>query len=107
MIRIWQVKKDKIYDFGFLGYEDAITHNGEGSVRLDNYNMVYEFELMSSDEWKLEELYWIFNECRPDDFKGHSLSASDVVEVDGEFWYCDSIGWKKLDWEVKDGRQYD
>lgn len=100
MIRIWQVKKEKFYDFAFLGYDDAIYHHGEGSVTLDNYDMVYEFEMQSADEWHLDDLYDIFNRAKPSDFKGHSMSASDVIEVDGEFWYCDSIGWKKLDWEV-------
>ena len=100
MYRIYQVKKDKLHDFGFLGYEDAEHFNGKGSVRMDNYDKVYEFEMYSTEEIKLDEIYDMFNRNRPDDFKGHSLSASDVIECDGEFWYCDSIGWKKLDWEV-------
>ena len=98
MIRIWQVKKDKLYDFGYFSYADAITRNGEGSVKLDNYDMVYKFEMQSAEEWRLDDLYDIFNRSRPADFKGHSMSASDVIQIDNEFWYCDDIGWKKLDW---------
>lgn len=96
MIRIWQVKKEKLLEFGFLGYDEV-----SGPVVIDNYDMVYEFEMQSADEWHLDDLYDIFNMSKPNDFTGHSMSASDVVEVDGEFWYCDRIGWKKLDWEVK------
>lgn len=102
MIRIWQVNKDKFYDYAFFGYDDVIRHHGEGSVTIDNYDKVYEFEMQSSSEWRLDDLFEIFNTNRPSDFHGHSMSVSDVVEVDGVFWYCDDIGWKKLDWEVSE-----
>ena len=97
--RIYQVKRDKMHDFGFESFEDAERYNGKGSIVKDNYDMIYEFDMYSSEDIKLDEIYDIFNLHKPDDFPGHSMSVSDVVENDGNFWYCDSIGWKKLDWE--------
>ena len=41
----------------------------------------------------LEQLFQEFNIHRPADFKGHSLSVSDIVELDGRYWYCDNVGW--------------
>ena len=40
----------------------------------------------------------MFNEHRPEDFKGHSLSVSDVVERPDGFLYCDDFGWMELNW---------
>lgn len=55
--------------------------------------------------WKtLEGIFEIFNLHHPEDFKGHSLSVSDIVQIINEpdkeedgFYFCDSFGWKKLD----------
>ena len=44
----------------------------------------------------LEELFKIFNIKIPEDFKGHSLSVSDIVEIDGKNYYCDFVGWEEL-----------
>lgn len=95
---IYQVRSDLLLDFGFLSFEDAERHNGVGSVKIANYEKVYEFDLQSVREITLEDIYELFNISRPSDFQGHSLSTSDVVRYKDEFWYCDSIGWKKLDW---------
>lgn len=59
----------------------------------------------------LEGIFEVFNLHHPQDFHGHSLSVSDIVQLidsdeesnglsDG-FYYCDSIGWKKLDIKTK------
>lgn len=51
----------------------------------------------------LEDIFYIFNMEHPADFRGHSLSVSDVVEVLGGgdvepgFYFCDSWGWKRLE----------
>ena len=99
MYKLYQVKNEKLHEFGFLAFEDAERLNGKGSVRMDNYDMVYEFDMYSAEDVKLDDIYEMFNVSRPHDFKGHSMSASDVIEYNGEFWYCDSFGWKKLDWQ--------
>ena len=97
---IYQVKREKMRDFGFLSFEDAERYNGVGSVQIGNYDRVYEFDLESSGAVRLDDIYYIFNERRPDDFEGHSLSVSDVIKVPDGYYYCDSFGWKKLDWTV-------
>lgn len=95
---IYQVKSELLREFGFVSFEEAERYNGVGSVKISNYNKVYEFDLQSVREITLEDIYELFNISKPDDFQGHSLSTSDVVRYKDEFWYCDSIGWKKLDW---------
>ena len=72
---------------------------------LSDYKQVYEgnIELDEKDTHQdvkpidyLEHLFYIFNINHPKDFKGHSLSVSDVVELDGKKYYCDSAGWQEL-----------
>ena len=66
-------------------------------INLDDYEVVYEGELDYPEMPNaLEELFEMFNIRRPEDFKGHSMSVSDIVEVDGENYYCDAMGWVKL-----------
>ena len=55
---------------------DSIHRNGL-SVKLENYELVYEAPLTAKDD--LESIYTRFNVDRPADFTGHSLSVSDIV----------------------------
>ena len=71
----------------------------------DHYEAVYfantpaYFYGLSNAE-ALEELYLTFNLRRPEDFRGHSLSVSDVVVLNREgqagAFYVDRIGFKEL-----------
>ena len=61
-----------------------------------NYEKVYEGEVEEEDKDTLgilEGLFRKFNLFHPNDFKGHSISTSDVIVLDGVKYYCDSIGW--------------
>lgn len=81
----------------FESYDSLMKH-GFG-VDRDNYDVVYEGEL--EDGMTLNSLYEIFNIDHPEDFKGHSLSVSDVIVLiqSGEAvaYYVDSIGFKVLE----------
>lgn len=96
---IYQVKLDgeTFMKFAFMDYEQTIRMHGEGSTKKENYDMVYELE--SEMELSLDDLFYIFNMQHPADFKGHSLSVSDVVKTPDGYFFCDSFGWVKLDWE--------
>ena len=70
-------------------------------VNLNNYVQVYSDEVEYSDtvEMFLEYLFKKFNLDHPNDFGGHSMSVSDIVKVDGKFYFCDSIGWKHIEFD--------
>ena len=79
--------------YAFMNYEYAKNHG----FSFSDYKVVYEGEIEGDNESKiLEELFVKFNINHPTDFKGHSLSVSDIVELDGLAHYCDSIGWVAL-----------
>ena len=63
----------------------------------DKYNKVYGGEIEDGKTTDvLERIYTKFNVGRPQDFRGHSLSVADVVELDGSFYFCDSYGFKQI-----------
>ena len=94
---IYQLKPgDATRDYRFEPL-DAIRNNGL-SVKPENYELVYTSPLMEKDS--LESIYTRFNIDRPADFKGHSLSVSDIVVLhqDGKdtAHYCDRFGFSQV-----------
>jgi hypothetical protein len=66
-------------------------------------NIVYGDKTSScneNDNKVLEELFEMFNVNYPEDYKGRSLSVSDVVAIVRKnvtrYYYCDSMGWKLI-----------
>ena len=96
---IYQLEcKDENHGRVFAGYDEVVKYFG--GVSKDGYRFVYGFEgFASGDTPKLEDIYYIFNVHHPEDYRGRSLSVSDVVKTPDGYFYCDSFGWKKLDWE--------
>ena len=76
---------------------DVIRNNGL-SVKPENYELVYTAPLTEKDS--LESIYTRFNIDHPADFKGHSLSVSDIVVLhqDGKdtAHYCDRFGFSQV-----------
>ncbi len=110
---IYQLKSgDETHDIRFQPYED-ITKAGK-KPDFANYEKVYEgnaADLSGNLGEKLESLFEKFNHDRPEDFKGHSLSVSDVVVLEDNAYYVDDVGFKPLEdfipLEVKQSRFYD
>ena len=94
---IYQLKPgDTTRDYRFEPL-DAIRNNGL-SVKPENYELVYTSPLTEKDS--LESIYTRFNIDHPADFKGHSLSVSDIVVLhqDGKdtAHYCDRFGFSQV-----------
>lgn len=70
-------------------------------VNLNNYVQVYSGDVPydNSVEMFLEYLFKKFNLDHPTDFNGHSMSVSDIVKVDSKYYFCDSIGWKNIEFD--------
>ena len=67
----------------------------------DDYDLVYEGEIVDfKSNATLEAIYTQFNTNHPEDFRGRSLSVSDVVviSVDGNdtAYFCDSMGFAEM-----------
>ena len=74
---------------------DFVTENDIMPTKED-YEEVFSGEI--ADEASLDDIYTIFNiGRRSSEYKGRSLSTSDVVMMDGKYFYCDSFGWEQVD----------
>lgn len=98
---IYQLKDgDELRDYRFEGL-DWLKSRGL-LVEHDNYNFVYTepFTQVASQRDRLEEIWERFNNDHPADFKGHSLSVSDIVAIKQNdvvtYHYCDSYDFKEL-----------
>ena len=94
---IYQIKGgDETRDFRFEPY-DRLQATGN-VVDKANYELVYSAPLALGTS--LEDIYTRFNIDHPKDFKGHSLSVSDVVVLhqNGQdtAHYVDSFGYKEV-----------
>ena len=90
--KIKQIKDAENCEYVFRHYNWV-----KDNINLKDYEVVYEGELDYPEMPNaLEELFDIFNVRRPEDFKGRSMAVSDIVEVDGDNYYCDAVGWVKL-----------
>ena len=94
---IYQIKDDG-QGRKYLFMSTEYLKNQGFSVEYDDYQMVYGDELGENET--LDSLYEKFNVRRPLDFKGHSLSVSDVVALkqNGKIsaHYVDSFGYTEL-----------
>ena len=102
MLKIYQIK-DINTSYCFCGWGKQTEHD----FNVNDYECVFETKENSTED--LEEIFTIFNYSEyankerhkekykwVRNYKGRSLSVSDIVEIDGRFFYCDTVGWQKL-----------
>lgn len=94
---LYQVKDgEQARDYRFIPYSQLQKHGL--TVDKNNYELTYVCGL--SEKTTLENLFTQFNTDLPQDFKGRSMSVSDVVVMkrNGEekAYYCDSMGFKEV-----------
>jgi len=109
-IKIYQIDQDRDEKHAkFCGLKDLRQLGA--TVRPDTYNEVFDGEV---DCKNLESVYQIFNLNHPPDFRGHSMSISDVVEIvdspDNELrgcFFCDEIGFESIDFDTSQTQKPD
>lgn len=89
--------KLKIYQLGVGREAHNVRFEGSGcqkeafgGIDLDIYREVYASD--DEPEADLEGIFCRFNLDRPKDFHGWSLSVSDIVSVDGEWYFVEPFG---------------
>lgn len=97
---VYQIKSDEKYHFQRFSNYETLEKQGFDFSFYD-YDMVYTGKLDDIDyPNKLEGIFTKFNTEIPNDFKGHSLSVSDVIvmDIDGNktAYFVDSSGFKEL-----------
>jgi len=97
--RIHQLKPEVDPLIKFIGYDELTKIYSKPNP--ENYNVVYDGQIESND---LDAIYEKINLRHPPDFKGHSLSMSDIIELYGkdgcEFHYIDRFGFKQIEFNA-------
>lgn len=97
-IKVWQLKENESNHGLFFSSLRFLKKFGL-DVSLSNYDVVYSETLdvkETNTEAFLEDLYVKFQGSKPEGYCGHSLSVSDIISVNNEYYYCDSFGFEKL-----------
>lgn len=88
----WSFLSDTVKkDFSLVKYDkvfDGNVNTEENEIQPDCTHSI------------LDYLFCAFNvggHRKDAGYTGHSLSVSDVVYINENYYYCDSIGWKQLD----------
>ncbi len=58
-------------------------------ISLSEYNIAWSGDMDIDDA---EDVYMKLQGRKPEGYKGHSLSVSDIVIIDGTTFYCDDYG---------------
>lgn len=95
--KIHQIKDIANTDYAFRGYNPNLFNFTQ------DYECRYEGDLEVEDKTNAEvceEVFYLFNMRRPEGFTGHSLSISDVVELEINdhplYYYCNTFGFQRL-----------
>ena len=99
-VKVFQLKdSNNLHFHRFANLEELKKYNLDLSI--NNYDLIYTTEKDFSVDMKkidiLEKLFSEFQGAKPKGYDGHSLSVSDIIKLNDEYWYCDSIGFEKLD----------
>ena len=91
--KLYQIKDWENNPYVFRGFNTAQQYG----FSLKDYEVVYSGEVPDNEvETVLEDFFTLFNVYHPRDFMGRSMSISDIVELDGEYYYTESFGFKKI-----------
>lgn len=92
--QISNLNSDKL----FQGYASIIS--GFGGIKLSDYKKVYNCNHATTESETmaiLDEIFTRFNVEQPKNYKGRSISVSDIIVLDGVMYYVDRIGFQKID----------
>lgn len=96
---IYQLKKDHKFDLVRFLPCDFMEKHGVEAIK-SNYNLIYVGKL--TEGLSLDDIFFIFNADRPEDFHGHSLSVSDVVVLHENgrnlAYYVEPVGFLGIDY---------
>ena len=101
-ITIYQIDPDRDHLLVmFEDFERMASRYGKEEVDASIYGKTFEGKI---DADGLEDVYRIFNVEKPEDYRGRSMSISDVVAVrnpgeETKYYFCDAIGFRQIDFD--------
>ncbi|HHZ05859.1 MAG TPA: DUF3846 domain-containing protein [Clostridiales bacterium] len=105
-IEIYQINMERDANrIAFMSYDNIARFQGSQNIDCKIYDKVFEGDVECNT---LEDVYKKFNLDHSADYKGRSLSVSDVVAVkdtnnlEPGYYFCDDIGFKKVDFHPEE-----
>lgn len=99
-ITVYQVK-DETPNARYLMFSDLELVKKMGlEITRDNYAVVWQGEVEDKGDVNatLEGVFHLLNVGqKPEGYKGHSLSVSDVIEMDGKYYYTDDYSFEEIE----------
>ena len=102
-VKIYQINMDRdTKGVAFIGYVALPRFQDTLDINSSIYDKVYDAPVEAKT---LEDIYRIFNIEHPEDYRGRSLSVSDIVEIpegsdiEPGFYFCDTIGFTKVEFD--------
>lgn len=96
-VKIYQINSGRDHNgVKFQGFDCLSKRQGSELVDSSIYDEVFNAEVEYA---QLEQLYTMFNTVGHPLHRGHSMSVSDVVVTDEGAFYCDSLGFAKVDFD--------
>ena len=104
-IKIYQINGDRDKNrVKFTRHDLLEKYQGTSEIDASLYDEVFSGEVECTD---LEGVYMAFNTQPQPLHRGHSLSVSDVVVNEDGAYFCDSIGFKKVDFDESQTQKSD
>lgn len=92
----YKLKKEYRREKGNIGFEYRDDVLEDSNLYWEDFEKVYEGEVEQEDIIEaMEDLFYKFNMAHPVDYRHASMSVGDVLIVDGEPYYVDSMGFEK------------
>ena len=89
-ISIYQIKDIANCIYAFRDYDNS-------KFSIKDYDTVYETHIDSVDtDSEICEDFFYRSNIGKLIYNGHTLSVSDLICIDNNFYYCNSIGWKEI-----------
>lgn len=96
-VKIYQINSDRDKNLvKFLHYEQLENFQETKNINAPIYDEVFSGDV---DCENLEDIYHKFNTEGHPLHRGHSLSVSDVIVTKDGAYYCDSVGFQKVDFD--------
>ena len=96
-IKIFQIDHEKDKNgVKFMELDRLEKLQGTTDIDASLYKEVFDAEV---DEEDLEDVYTRFITRWHPLFRGHSMSISDVVKTEDGAYFCDLVGFKKIDFD--------
>ena len=110
-INIYQINQDRdTQRLKFMGLDAVRKVLQSAEPDCAAYDKVYSGNVKCRN---LEDVFVLFQSGKPEGFQGHSLSVSDVVEVEDAasitpgFYFCDSIGFQRVEFDPDQAKELD